>query len=141
MAAVFFIIAIVIFIFSPEIGAILSRIADNQMDVYKFIVMNRIMIFSLILMSMSGLATGILNSHNLFTTNHLRSFWGQRRESLQLLLPDCRDGPYNWGPTITTLSSGQRGNTGMQMSSQGYYLCQEELPSSHRRLGCAMCGR
>ena len=74
MAAVFFIIAIVIFIFSPEIGAILSRIADNQMDVYKFIVMNRIMIFSLILMSMSGLATGILNSHNLFTIPSLAPF-------------------------------------------------------------------
>ncbi len=74
MAVVFFVISIIIFIFSPEIGVILSRIADNQMDVYKFIVMNRIMIFSLILMSMSGLATGILNSHNIFTIPSLAPF-------------------------------------------------------------------
>ncbi len=74
MAIVFFVISIIIFIFSPEIGVILSRIANNQMDVYKFMVMNRIMIFSLILLSMSGLATGILNSHNIFNVPSLAPF-------------------------------------------------------------------
>jgi putative peptidoglycan lipid II flippase len=74
MLIVFFVIAIVIFIFSPEIGSILTRIANNQMDVYKFMVMNRIMIFSLVLLSMSGLATGILNSHNIFTVPSLAPF-------------------------------------------------------------------
>jgi putative peptidoglycan lipid II flippase len=74
MLIVFFIIAVIIFIFSPEIGSILTRIANNQMDVYKFIVMNRIMIFSLVLLSMSGLATGILNSHNIFTVPSLAPF-------------------------------------------------------------------
>jgi len=74
MAVVFFVISVVIFIFSPEIGSILTRIANNQMDVYKFIVMNRIMIFSLVLLSMSGLATGILNSHNIFTIPSIAPF-------------------------------------------------------------------
>jgi len=46
MVVVFLVISAVIFILSPEIGAILSKIANNQLDVYKFMVMNRIMIFS-----------------------------------------------------------------------------------------------
>ena len=74
MVVVFLVISAVIFILSPEIGAILSKIANNQLDVYKFMVMNRIMIFSLVLMSLSGLVTGILNSHNIFTVPSLAPF-------------------------------------------------------------------
>ncbi|MBA7561211.1 Lipid II flippase MurJ [subsurface metagenome] len=74
MVVVFLVIAAVIFILSPEIGAILSKITNNQLDVYKFMVMNRIMIFSLVLMSLSGLTTGILNSHNIFTVPSLAPF-------------------------------------------------------------------
>ncbi len=70
----FLVISIIIFIFSPQIGSLLSRVANNQMDVYKFIVMNRIMIFSLVLMSLSSLATSILNSHNIFTVPSLAPF-------------------------------------------------------------------
>ncbi|MDZ7837712.1 MAG: murein biosynthesis integral membrane protein MurJ [Actinomycetota bacterium] len=54
-----------IYIF-PQIGLLLSNIADNQMDIGKFVVMSRIMIFSLLSLGLSGLVTGILNSHNLF---------------------------------------------------------------------------
>ena len=74
MVVVFLVISAVIFILSPEIGAILSKIANNQLDVYKFMIMNRIMIFSLVLMSLSGLVTGILNSHNIFTVPSLAPF-------------------------------------------------------------------
>ncbi|NQT67866.1 MAG: murein biosynthesis integral membrane protein MurJ [Actinobacteria bacterium] len=74
MVVVFLVISAVIFILSPEIGAILSKITNNQLDVYKFMVMNRIMIFSLVLMSLSGLTTGILNSHNIFTVPSLAPF-------------------------------------------------------------------
>jgi len=74
MVVVFLIISAIIFILSPEIGVILSKIANNQLDVYKFMVMNRIMIFSLVLMSLAGLATGILNSHNIFTIPSLAPF-------------------------------------------------------------------
>jgi len=74
MALVFLIISTIIFILSPEIGALLSKIANGQMDVYKFVVMNRIMIFSLVLLSLSSLATGILNSHNIFTIPSLAPF-------------------------------------------------------------------
>jgi len=71
---IFFIISIIILIFSPEIGLLLSKIANNQLDVYKFAVMSRIMIFSLVLMSLSSLATSILNSHNIFTVPSLAPF-------------------------------------------------------------------
>ncbi len=74
MAVVFLIIAVAIFILSPQVGTVLSKIANNQMDINKFIVMNRIMIFSLVIMSLSGLATGILNSHNIFTVPSLAPF-------------------------------------------------------------------
>ncbi len=74
MVVVFLIISAIIFILSPEIGVLLSKIANNQMDVYKFMVMNRIMIFSLVLMSLAGLVTGILNSHNIFTIPSLAPF-------------------------------------------------------------------
>lgn len=74
MALVFFIISAIIFILSPEIGEVLSKVANNQLDVYKFVIMNRIMIFSLVLMSLSGLTTGILNSHNIFTVPSLAPF-------------------------------------------------------------------
>ena len=74
MLIAFIIISAVIFVLSPQIGTLLSMIADNQMDVVKFVFMNRIMIFSLIFLSLSGLATGILNSHNLFTLPSLAPF-------------------------------------------------------------------
>ena len=70
----FLIISAIIFILSPEIGIVLSKVANNQLDVYKFMVMNRIMIFSLVLMSLSSLATGILNSHNIFAVPSLAPF-------------------------------------------------------------------
>jgi len=74
MLIAFIFIASIIFVLSPQIGSLLSMIADNQMDVVKFVVMNRIMIFSLVFLSLSGLATGILNSHNLFTIPSLAPF-------------------------------------------------------------------
>lgn len=67
MILFFILISLILFIFSPQIGGILARIADNQMDVSKFILMNRIMAFSVIVLSLSGFTTGVLNSHNLFT--------------------------------------------------------------------------
>jgi len=66
MIIVFLVISLVIFIFSPAIGVLLSRVANNQLDISKFVYMNRIMIFSLVTLSLSGLATGVLNSHNKF---------------------------------------------------------------------------
>ncbi len=74
MFIAFFLISIIIFIFSPEIGQLLSVIANNKLDIGKFVLMNRIMIFSLVSLSLSGLATGILNSHNLFTLPSLAPF-------------------------------------------------------------------
>ncbi len=71
---VFIAVSVIIFIFSPEIGSLLSKIAGNQLDVYKFMVMSRIMIFSLVIMSLSSLATSILNSHNIFTAPSLAPF-------------------------------------------------------------------
>jgi len=71
---VFLVISAIIFILSPEIGTLLSKVTNNQMDIYKFVVMSRIMIFSLILMSLSSLTTGILNSHNIFTVPSLAPF-------------------------------------------------------------------
>ncbi|MDD5621618.1 MAG: murein biosynthesis integral membrane protein MurJ [Actinomycetota bacterium] len=71
---VFLAISAIIFILSPEIGALLSKITNNQMDIYKFVVMSRIMIFSLVVMSLSSLATGILNSHDIFTVPSLAPF-------------------------------------------------------------------
>src|SRR4030066_413149 len=71
---VFLVISAIIFILSPEIGTMLSRITNNQMDIYKFVVMSRIMIFSLVLMSLSSLTSGILNSHNIFTVPSLAPF-------------------------------------------------------------------
>jgi putative peptidoglycan lipid II flippase len=67
MIAIFALISIIIFILSPQIGLLLSKIADSQFDIIKFVLMSRIMIFSLVVLSLSGLATGILNSHNIFT--------------------------------------------------------------------------
>jgi len=74
MTLVFIIISVIVFIFSPEIGSLLSRIAGGQLDVYKFTVMSRILIFSLVLMSLSSIATSILNSHNIFTVPSLAPF-------------------------------------------------------------------
>src|SRR4030042_2373373 len=74
MALVFLIVSTVVFILSPEIGSLLSKVANDQLDIYKFMVMSRIMIFSLVLMSLSSLATGILNSHNIFTIPSLAPF-------------------------------------------------------------------
>jgi len=71
MIVAFIVISVFIFIFSPQIGVLLSNIADNQMDIGKFVVMSRIMIFSLLSLGLSGLVTGILNSHNLFTVPSL----------------------------------------------------------------------
>jgi putative peptidoglycan lipid II flippase len=70
----FIIISGIIYILSPQIGSLLSLIADNQMDVVKFVLMNRIMIFSLVFLSLSGLAAGILNSHDIFTIPSLAPF-------------------------------------------------------------------
>lgn len=74
MLIAFIVISGIIFILSPQIGNILSMIADNQMDVSRFVVMSRIMIFSMVFLSLSGLATGILNSHNIFTVPSLAPF-------------------------------------------------------------------
>jgi len=71
---VFLVISAIIFILSPGIGTMLSKVTNNQMDIYKFVVMSRIMIFSLVLMSLSSLTTGILNSHNIFTVPSLAPF-------------------------------------------------------------------
>ena len=71
---VFTALSAIIFILSPQIGILLSKVASNQFDVYKFVVMSRIMIFSLVVMSLSSLATGILNSHNIFTVPSLAPF-------------------------------------------------------------------
>ena len=64
---IFVIISILIFIFSTPIGLLLSKISGNNMDISGFASMNRIMIFSLVVMSISGLITSVLNSHNIFT--------------------------------------------------------------------------
>ncbi len=67
MALVFSFLAVVIFVLSPQIGQLLAHIANQQLDVANFVLMSRIMIFSMVTLSLSGLATGILNAHNLFT--------------------------------------------------------------------------
>ncbi len=74
MIICFSVVAAILFVLSPQIGTLLSSISGNQMDIAKFVVMNRIMIFSLLTMSLSGLVTGILNSHNLFTLPSLAPF-------------------------------------------------------------------
>ena len=66
--------AAVLFILSPQIGVLLSGISGNKMDIARFVTMNRIMIFSLVTLSISGLAAGILNSHNIFTIPSLAPF-------------------------------------------------------------------
>lgn len=71
---VFIVLSAIIFILSPQIGILLSKVASYPFDVYKFVVMSRIMIFSLVLMSLSSLTTGILNSHNIFTVPSLAPF-------------------------------------------------------------------
>lgn len=63
---VFMVISIFIFVFSSPIGILLSKISGNNMDIVSFSLMNKIMIFSLVVMSISGLFTSILNSHNKF---------------------------------------------------------------------------
>jgi len=70
----FFVVSTLLFIFSPQIGLLLSNIANNQLDVNGFIEMNRIMAFSLLMLGMSGLTTAILNSHNIFTVPALAPF-------------------------------------------------------------------
>ncbi len=74
MLICFSVIAAIIFVLSPQIGTLLSGISGNQMDIVKFVSMNRIMVFSLLTLSLSGLATGILNSHNIFTISSLAPF-------------------------------------------------------------------
>ena len=64
---IFIVISALIFIFSSPIGILLSKISGNNLDISSFSAMNRIMIFSLVIMSISGLLTSILNSHNKFT--------------------------------------------------------------------------
>ena len=64
---IFVFISILIFIFSSPIGVLLSKISGNNMDISGFATMNRIMIFSLVVMSISGLITSVLNSHNKFS--------------------------------------------------------------------------
>ncbi len=71
MLICFSVIAGIIFVLSPQIGTLLSGISGNQMDIVKFVSMNRIMVFSLLILSLSGLVTGILNSHNIFTISSL----------------------------------------------------------------------
>ena len=66
MLMFFIFMSLMIFIFSPQIGALLSNIANNQMDIQKFVTMSRIMSFSVLTLSISGLTTGILNAHNIF---------------------------------------------------------------------------
>lgn len=63
---IFVVISALIFIFSTPIGNLLSKISGNNLDIVNFSIMNRIMIFSLVVMSISGLVTSILNSHNKF---------------------------------------------------------------------------
>jgi len=63
---IFVAISVLIFIFSSPIGLLLSKISGNNLDISSFSTMNRIMIFSLVIMSISGLITSILNSHNKF---------------------------------------------------------------------------
>ncbi|MFC2159343.1 murein biosynthesis integral membrane protein MurJ [Actinomycetota bacterium] len=70
----FSVIAAIIFVLSPQIGTLLSNISGSEMDIVKFVTMNRIMIFSLLTLSLSGLVTGILNSHNFFTLPSLAPF-------------------------------------------------------------------
>jgi putative peptidoglycan lipid II flippase len=74
MIIFFIIISAALFIFSPQIGTLLSKIASNQLDIGKFVMMNRIMAFSVLMLSISGLTTGILNAHNLFTVSALAPF-------------------------------------------------------------------
>ncbi len=62
----FLIISVIIFIFSNPIGLLLVKISGNNMNITSFSIMNRIMIFSLVIMSIAGLLTSILNSHNRF---------------------------------------------------------------------------
>ena len=74
MIIFFILISAVLFIFSPQIGTLLSKISGNQLDIGKFVIMNRIMAFSVLMLSISGLTTGILNAHNLFTLPALAPF-------------------------------------------------------------------
>ncbi|OQA20653.1 MAG: putative peptidoglycan biosynthesis protein MurJ [Actinobacteria bacterium ADurb.Bin346] len=74
MLIVFFIISALLFILSPQIGTILSKISSDQLNITSFVTMNRIMAFSLFMLSMSGLTAGILNSHNIFTIPSLAPF-------------------------------------------------------------------
>jgi putative peptidoglycan lipid II flippase len=64
---IFIILSVLIFIFSNPLGVLLSRISGSNMDIAGFTSMNRIMIFTLVIMSISGLITSILNTHNKFT--------------------------------------------------------------------------
>ena len=66
MIIFFILLSILLFILSPQIGMLLSRIANNGLDIVKFTYMSRIMSFSVLMLSMSGLTAGILNSHNVF---------------------------------------------------------------------------
>ncbi len=66
MIIFFILLSILLFILSPQIGMMLSRIANNGLDIVKFTSMSRIVSFSVLMLSMSGLTAGILNSHNVF---------------------------------------------------------------------------
>ncbi len=66
MMIFFIFISLLIFILSPQIGTLLSNISNNQMDIQQFVMMSRIMAFSVLTLSISGLTTGILNAHNIF---------------------------------------------------------------------------
>lgn len=74
MLIFFFIVSVLLFVLSPQIGQLLSKIAENQLNITSFVTMNRIMAFSLFMLSMSGLTTGVLNSHNIFTIPSLSPF-------------------------------------------------------------------
>jgi putative peptidoglycan lipid II flippase len=74
MIVFFILISAALFIFSPQIGTLLSKIAGNGLDIGKFVIMSRIMAFSVLMLSISGLTTGILNAHNLFTVPALAPF-------------------------------------------------------------------
>ena len=67
MILFFIFISLILLIFSPQIAVLLSKVSNNQLDVGQFVTMSRIMAFSVLMLSMSGLTAGILNSHNIFT--------------------------------------------------------------------------
>ncbi len=67
MLCLFFFLSAAVFILAPQIGQLLSIFSQNNFDIVTFVTLSRIMAFSLIFLSMSGLTAGMLNTHNLFT--------------------------------------------------------------------------